>query len=305
MEIKHGEEIAEQSLHALENLASEYSCIEGCCYYAHITVDSEREHLKTMNKLFKTEGSLLLILIKGKLRIEYNSESFTVDDPSFITFAHGSLVKMEPVDSPQIEAYLIAYTASFMQDINISFTSISPSILIGHGKPTLSLREREIPMVLRYLSLMHNVMTDTYNTLINRHIISSISSAFFYHCMLLLYKRLENKGDENLGPRRSSYVHDFMRLVHVYYTKERSVGFYASQLYISPKYLSLLVKEATGRSAACWIDHFVISEAKNLLRYSGKNVQQVAYALNFSNQSSFGKYFKHLTGMSPTEYQKQ
>ncbi|MDE7032691.1 MAG: helix-turn-helix domain-containing protein, partial [Muribaculaceae bacterium] len=52
------------------------------------------------------------------------------------------------------------------------------------------------------------------------------------------------------------------------------------------------------------IDDRVIMEARNLLRYSGKNIQQVAYMLNFSNQSSFGKYFKHLTGMSPTEYQK-
>ena len=48
----------------------------------------------------------------------------------------------------------------------------------------------------------------------------------------------------------------------------------------------------------------VILEAKNLLRYSGKNIQQVAYELNFSNQSSFGKYFKHLTGMSPSQFQK-
>ena len=49
----------------------------------------------------------------------------------------------------------------------------------------------------------------------------------------------------------------------------------------------------------------MIQEAKNLLRYSGKNVQQIAYELNFSNQSSFGKYFKNLTGMSPTQFQNQ
>ena len=122
--------------------------------------------------------------------------------------------------------------------------------------------------------------------------------------MVLAYKRAEVSVAEGAAPRRSSYVQDFMRLVHMHFTRERSVNFYASQLFISPKYLSLLVKEATGRSAARWIDHFVITEAKNLLRFSGKNIQQVAYALNFSNQSSFGKYFKHLTGMSPTEFQK-
>ena len=78
-----------------------------------------------------------------------------------------------------------------------------------------------------------------------------------------------------------SYVHEFGRLVHKYFRKERSVAFYADKLFISPKYLSLLVKEATGRSAANWIDEYVIMEAKNMLRFSGRNIQQVTYDLNF------------------------
>ena len=84
----------------------------------------------------------------------------------------------------------------------------------------------------------------------------------------------------------------------------RSVAFYAGKLFISPKYLSLIIKESTGKSATDVIDSYVVLEAKNLLRFSGKNIQQVAYELNFPNQSSFGKYFKHLTGMSPSEYQR-
>lgn len=46
----------------------------------------------------------------------------------------------------------------------------------------------------------------------------------------------------------------------------------------------------------------MITEAKTLLRYSTMSIQEVAYTLNFSSQSFFGKYFKHLTGMSPSEY---
>ncbi|MFG6396731.1 MAG: helix-turn-helix domain-containing protein, partial [Muribaculaceae bacterium] len=105
--------------------------------------------------------------------------------------------------------------------------------------------------------------------------------------------------------RKLAYVRTFLRLVRNNHRQERAIGFYADQMFISPKYLSLIIKEATGRSAAEWIDQYVIQEAKNLLKYSGKNVQQVAYELNFSNQSSFGKYFKHLTGLSPTQFQNQ
>ena len=104
--------------------------------------------------------------------------------------------------------------------------------------------------------------------------------------------------------RSDNILKEFAELLTANIKKETSVGFYADKLFISPKYLSLIIKEMTGRSAAEWIDECVILEAKNLLRYSGKNIQQVAYELNFTNQSSFGKYFKHLTGMSPSQFMK-
>lgn len=83
------------------------------------------------------------------------------------------------------------------------------------------------------------------------------------------------------------------------------MGFYADQLHITPKYLSSVIKEVSGRSAVEWIDRYVILEAKALLRYSGLSIQEIAYELNFSTQSFFGKYFKHHTGMSPSEYKSK
>ncbi|KAB5217038.1 helix-turn-helix domain-containing protein, partial [Bacteroides ovatus] len=51
-------------------------------------------------------------------------------------------------------------------------------------------------------------------------------------------------------------------------------------------------------------DELVILEAKALLNSSSMNIQEIADRLNFANQSFFGKYFKHYTGMSPKEYRK-
>ena len=75
----------------------------------------------------------------------------------------------------------------------------------------------------------------------------------------------------------------------------------AERLHITPKYLSSVIKEVSGKSAE-WIDQYVILEAKALLRYSGLSIQEIAYELNFSTQSFFGKYFKHHTGISPSAY---
>mgnify|MGYP002942986293 CR=1 FL=1 len=84
--------------------------------------------------------------------------------------------------------------------------------------------------------------------------------------------------------------------------QQRSVGFYAGQLNLTPKYLTTLIKRISGLSVSEWIDNYVILEAKTLLKYSNMSVQEIAYYLNFPNQSFFGKYFKNHTGMTPTAY---
>ena len=95
---------------------------------------------------------------------------------------------------------------------------------------------------------------------------------------------------------------EFMSLLQQYNKREHNVSFCAKQLNITPKYLSSVVKEVSGKTAARWIDESVILEAKALLKYSGMSIQEIAYCLNFPNQSFFGKYFRSHTGMTPSAY---
>ena len=98
---------------------------------------------------------------------------------------------------------------------------------------------------------------------------------------------------------------EFMELVRQYSKQERNVRFYARRLNITPKYLSTVSKDVSGKTAARWIDEAVILEAKSLLRYSGMSIQEIAYHLNFSTQSFFGKYFKQHTGYSPSRFKRK
>ncbi|MDR1054388.1 MAG: hypothetical protein LBL90_00815 [Prevotellaceae bacterium] len=58
-----------------------------------------------------------------------------------------------------------------------------------------------------------------------------------------------------------------------------------------PKYLSLIVKEVSGKSASEGIDEYVIMEAKKLIRHSEISIQELAYNLNFPSPSFFQKIF--------------
>ncbi len=93
-------------------------------------------------------------------------------------------------------------------------------------------------------------------------------------------------------------------IVEVYnnYRKHRDVAFYADQLCVTPSYLSVVVKEKTGKTALQWINDIVMSDARQLLLYSDQSIKEIVATLGFPNQSFFGKYFKQHTGKSPKRF---
>ena len=102
--------------------------------------------------------------------------------------------------------------------------------------------------------------------------------------------------------RKRTVFEQFMKLVSENYSEHRRMDFYADKLCLTPKYLSKMVKEISGKSAPEWIDSYVMLEAKQLLKYSDMPVKEIVYRLNFTNQTVFYKYFKAHSGMTPTEY---
>ncbi|MFT3824173.1 MAG: helix-turn-helix transcriptional regulator [Chitinophagaceae bacterium] len=83
-----------------------------------------------------------------------------------------------------------------------------------------------------------------------------------------------------------------------------SVNKLADQLYLSPRYLSDLLKQETGKTAMDLIHIALIAEAKNLLRTEKQGVAEIAYQLGFENTSYFTRLFKKQTGYKPLEFRK-
>ena len=81
-----------------------------------------------------------------------------------------------------------------------------------------------------------------------------------------------------------------------------TVKYLAEQVYLSPSYLSDLLKKETGKNAQEHIHFYLIEEAKNLLLNSEKNVNEIAYNLGFEYPQYFNTLFKKKTGRTPKEF---
>ena len=98
---------------------------------------------------------------------------------------------------------------------------------------------------------------------------------------------------------------DFKQLVNTHYATEQGLAFYAGKLCITPQYLAEAVKAATGKRAVAWVAEAVLLEARVLLHNPTLPIGQIAEALHFADQSTFGRFFRRHTGLTPARYRQQ
>jgi AraC family transcriptional regulator, transcriptional activator of pobA len=94
------------------------------------------------------------------------------------------------------------------------------------------------------------------------------------------------------------------------YVKENIYSFqlvrdYAKLLNITPNHLNKIVKKVSDRTAQEWINEMIILESKVLLRQTNLSISTIAEKLRKQDPSDFGRFFKHKTGLTPTEYRKK
>ncbi|MDR2139369.1 MAG: helix-turn-helix domain-containing protein [Tannerella sp.] len=140
--------------------------------------------------------------------------------------------------------------------------------------------------------------------LFHREIVINTLKTFFLDMGNFFFSRRENVFSMVLT-RREEIFASFLTLLSKHCTEEHEVSFYAGKLCITPQYLSLVLKEQSGRSASRWIQDALMMEARGLLRIMPYiSVQEVTNRLHFPDQSTFGKFFKKHAGQSPVAFRK-
>ena len=241
---------------------------------------------------------------EGETSVSFNLHEFKLKKDSIFIFTPKNVLQ---VNSQQyFKADVIAISPDFMRRINIDIKNMMPLFLKFVENPALTLTPEESRSMRGMIAQIERE-TRGPETHFSFDIVSGLIAAMIYKVGDIMYHYLAEhpEGQNNSHNRAEEYFKQFTHLLGEHFREERSVGFYARQLCITPKYLTTLIKRISGQSVSEWIDNYVILEAKTLLKYSTMSIQEIAYYLNFPNQSFFGSYFKRNTGMSPSQYKAQ
>ena len=164
----------------------------------------------------------------------------------------------------------------------------------------IQLDQESLRFVKKYFFMMKKIMAMTDNPY-RLEMIKHLTMVCFYMAHPFFQEHIETTNQT----RQEMLADEFTTLLRDNYRHERETAFYAEKLNLTPKYLSQVIKAATGKTVTEWMNDFVILDAKALLKSTNMTIQQICYELNFPSQSFFGKYFKRITGMSPKMYREK
>lgn len=270
-------------------------------------VEKSEGILKMLQYPVRFDGYIFFFLKEGHFQVDHNLNTFDVRSGSIMMTVPGNIVKVssyKPEHIADAELYFLLISKEFMSGIHLDINRVYQESLRLWNYPCIRLSEEDISLLVEYFTLSRNIL---HSRIKNKKNVLGALVTSFAHVILELWTREishSRKAENPSTARINQLLERFIALVTEYHNTERGVAFYADKLCLSPKYLSKLIKQASGRSAPAWIDSFVILEAKNLLKYSDKSVKQIVYDLHFPNQSVFYKFFKTHTGMTPSEYRK-
>jgi AraC-like DNA-binding protein len=143
-------------------------------------------------------------------------------------------------------------------------------------------------------------------TIINPHLYKNELIKYQLNiCLLMMAELISGQEiDTHDLKYKDNILKIFLHLASRHFRKERQIQFYADNMNISPTYLSRTIKELTGNTVMGYLSNFLYNEICIQLKTSEKNINEIAFDLNFSDQSALTNFFRNKSGVTPLAYRK-
>ena len=233
----------------------------------------------------KLSMSCLLIVESGELQLNVDCRDVVAVAGSCAFISEGAIVEGVAVDNARV--VLISFSRDHF-----------------HAMSSIALQVAAWKMGVGHMTMLNQAYQMLRTILLDKAFAPNReeNAASCLNLMASIIGQVNDSQSTEKASRSDKIVARFLQCVRENYREHRELGFYANELKLTPKYMSHVVFEQTGRHPSKWIKDYVILEAKSMLRSGRYSIQQIAEELHFPNQSFFGKYFKEAVGVSPKKW---
>ena len=235
---------------------------------------------------YRVEDGRVIRVVSGHAKIFINMKPYPVSRGTMLVFPAGSIMEIEEKDE-KFDFQIFSFR-DLPDDVTFKECTI------------FRLSEDDWSIMEEYYQLLRHTVKRLPFSMKS---IRALQTALMGELRSILKKEEEEESQQALG-RKEAVFHQFVALVNQYADKEHSIVFYADQLCLTPNHLGATIREVSGMTVLDWIHRRIIQQAK-LLLYSDLPVGEVSEQLNFSTPSSFCKFFKKKTGITPLQYREE
>ena len=249
---------------------------------------------------------VLFFITEGRAQLEYDGHVVQIQkNDLFLYMVHSTAANFMASSDFNCRQIWFGRAELFNIDIykQISVADMSNLKL----NPVVHLKGDDIKLCDTYFQLLRDRMKFSTSVL-TPDIVRSLSGTIMLELLSIMRRNSEQVAEEvqhediNSSLHKKRIVDDFMRLVEESDGRIRRVDEFASQLNVTPKYLSTILKEVMNRRPSTYIQLYTLKAIERRLRFTDMTMQEIANDLKFPNPSFFGKYCKEHLGMTPLEY---
>ena len=267
------------------------------------TAAEPRLFLTTLSSFVKEQQmahyGAIIICRSGKANIQVNFDDWQLFKGAVITIFPNDVIRLMPDETEEpFLVEMLQYDAAMLREA---------SLQLEHTVYEQLRQDRcrqDSPVVTNIINnmfrLLHVYFDQVGCTCISQLVLLQLKAFFIgFHEYLQRNPRTTKSNGES--PRMREMFNRFMMLVERDYKLSRDVAYYASQMNITPKYLTLIVRQMTHETPKHTIDHYTILQLKLQLTASRQSVKEIAWEYHFNDVSFFCRYFKRHTGLTPME----
>lgn len=245
----------------------------------------------SINEPRKVDVTTFILLDKGESRIIIEGKEYNLKAPCLaVVMPNQTYSLLETSDNLELRAIIMSSNFT----VNLMSSNLNNMIL---DNPVIDISSDIISFNTYYNVLLHTVRSSFKSSHLESAKHLTMSMLYFYA------RKLEHL--EKDKKKREIVFDRFCDDVRKFYKINRSIPFYSGRLAVSSKYLNDIVKEKTGITANEYIDRQTIIECKALLSSTDMSILKISLMMHFPSYSVFGKFFKRMTGMTPTEYREK
>lgn len=262
------------------------------------TAAEPRLFLTTLSSFAKEQQmahyGAIIICRSGKANIQINFDDWQLFEGAVITIFPNDVIRLMPDETEEpFLVEMLQYDAAMLREASLQLEHTVYEQL-----------RQDSPVVTNIINnmfrLLHVYFDQVGCTCISQLVLLQLKTFFIgFHEYLQRNPRTTKSNGES--PRMREMFNRFMMLVERDYKLSRDVAYYASQMNITPKYLTLIVRQMTHETPKHIIDHYTILQLKLQLTASRQSVKEIAWEYHFNDVSFFCRYFKRHTGLTPME----